>query len=81
MEAAKEGEFELFSLLISCSIPTLESISRIQKTNRVVAILGKNPNCFVNEMSTLILKTLLSKSKNKDKFQKKGHLIVFNAFE
>ena len=31
------------------------------------------------EMSTPILKTLLSQSENKDIFRKKGHLTVFNA--
>ena len=34
MEAAKEGEFELFSLFILCGVPTLEIIRRKQKTLR-----------------------------------------------
>ena len=36
-----------------------------------IEILEKNPNHCANEMSTPILKTLLSKSENKDIFQKK----------
>ena len=34
MEAAKEGEFELFSLFIFCGVPTLQIIRRKQKTLR-----------------------------------------------
>ena len=87
MKSAKEEEFELFSLFISCSVPTLEIIRRKQKTVRYkwsimnIEILEKNPNHCANEfeMSTPILKTLLSQSENKDILRKKGHLTVFNA--
>ena len=87
MKSAKEEEFELFSLFISCSVPTLEIIRRKQKTVRYkwnimnIEILEKNPNHCANEfeMSTPILKTLLSQSENKDIFRKKGNLTVFNA--
>ena len=37
-----------------------------------IKILEKNPNHCTKEMSTPILKALVSKSENKDKFQKKG---------
>ena len=49
MKSAKEEEFELFSLFISCSVPTLEIIRRKQKTVRYkwsimnIEILEKNP--------------------------------------
>ena len=78
MEAAKEGEFELRSIFIPCSVPTFGCIGRRQKTLRQIwgimniEILEKNPNHCTNEMSTHILKALVNKSENKDKFQKKG---------
>ena len=34
MEAAKEGEFKVFSLVISFSVPKCDSIRRKQKTAR-----------------------------------------------
>ena len=37
-----------------------------------IEILEKNSNHCTNEMSTPIPKALVSKSENKDKFQKKG---------
>ena len=49
MKSAKEEECELFSLFISCSVPTLEIIRRKQKTVRYkwsimnIEILEKNP--------------------------------------
>ena len=42
-----------------------------------IEILEKNPNHCANEMSTPILKTLLSKSENKDIFQKKRDSLLF----
>ena len=83
MKSAKEEEFELFSLFISCSVPTLEIIRRKQKTVRYkwsimnIDILERNPNPCANEMSTPILKMLLSESENKDKFQKKRDTLPF----
>ena len=69
-----------------CSVPTLESIGRRQKTVRYkwsimnIDILERNPNPCANEMSTPILKMLLSESENKDKFQKKGTPYRFKRF-
>ena len=42
-----------------------------------IEILERNPNHCANEMSTLILKTPLSESENKDKFQKKRDTLPF----
>ena len=82
MKSAKEEEFELFSLLISCSVPTLEIIRRKQKTVRYkwsimnIEILERNPNHCANEfeMSTPILKTLLSQSEKKTYLGKRDTL-------
>ena len=74
---------ELFSLFMYCSVPTLESIGRRQKTVRYkwsimnIEILERNPNHCANEMSTPILKTLLRESENKEKFQKKRDTLPF----
>ena len=45
-----------------------------------IEILEKNPNHCTNEMSTPILKALVSKSENKDKFQKKRDTLLFLTF-
>ena len=45
-----------------------------------IEILERNPKHCANEMSTPILKTPLSESENKDKFQKKGTPYCFKRF-
>ena len=42
-----------------------------------IEIIERNPNHFANEMLTPILKTILSESENKDKFQKKRDTLPF----